>query len=613
MWPLTTSMPEVVSRRTRVSDAALWVLDRGCFQRTQSKLPLGVLTTLLVMVLLAVPVVHVGADAVQNAADVEATESVVRETFVLDGPPTLTIDPPGRLTFGTGQRFVDTLEVLNTSTPMMVNDLSFDDYVAGIAEMPTRWPMEALKAQAVAARTYAWRAILRGTYSGYDICATVACQVFRGANAVDDAETGHRWREAVDATSGEVLIDTDGIPILARYFSTSGGRTYANQEVFPSQGSFDYLVGIDDPYDAASPVHRWQVSFRRDDFNDILSRGATLAATVPVAVIERVGAVDDPQATIAVTGINGRRVEVGAVAFRDFVSQVAASRFPDLYPPMRADGEAPLPATLPSSRFAVTLTADEVVIDGQGWGHGVGMGQYGALGRAEAGSTYDEILAAYYGGLEPVAAAELPERVRVGIGLQLPASIGGTTIFTISAPGVAPIDDALGTWTLDREGDRWHLQAPVGYGEMLSASATRLASEVPTMDDAVTVEVDVNKPVFLHLVVTGGSGTVYERELGVVDAGDHAYTWRFVDDDGQVVAPGEYDVMIAASDAKGARAGQPIRVTVPEPPREPEPPVSRPAGPGRAGAFTLSLPLAAALAAAGLLLMALALRRKGRQ
>jgi SpoIID/LytB domain protein len=553
------------------------------------------------------------ADRGDDPPDVELPD-LEPETWTVDGPVRVAVDPGGVLRLGDGRRFLDTLELRGSGgSPTLVNELSMDDYVTGLAEMPTRWPLEALKAQAVAARTYAWRAQIRGTWDGYDICATVACQVFRGADVVLDSPTGHRWREAVYATSGQVLVDADGQPILARYFSTSGGRTYANEEVFASDGAFDYLVGIDDPFDAVSPLHRWSVRFTRAEFDAILARGTRLSATVPVAAVERIGEIDDPTATIRVTGRNGRQVEVGAVAFRDFVSQVSATLYPDRFPGPTDDGDGTLPTTMPSSRFAIEIDDDEVVVLGQGWGHGVGMGQFGAMGRAEDGASYDEILATYYNGLAPTAADGVPDRVRVGMGLSTPVRIGGDTFVQITSGETVVVERGLGTFEIDAGDGRWVVIAPVGHGDELWVSGTRAAVGVPTMRDAATVEIDVNKPVLLTLEVTGTSGTrVLTRSLGVAEAGTHAATWRFDTSDGQPVEPGDYRIVLTGQDHTGATAGTPMTVTVPDPPPPPVPPL--PPGEETADARVLQFSLVAALLGAlGLLLIAGALLARGRR
>src|SRR5690606_27903826 len=93
---------------------------------------------------------------------------------------------------GSGRRLVDTLEVRPSPVGdglVVVAEMGLEDYVAGIAEMPARWPLEALKAQAVAARTYAWFEVVQGAWRGrglpYDVCATTSCQVFRGHEVVE--------------------------------------------------------------------------------------------------------------------------------------------------------------------------------------------------------------------------------------------------------------------------------------------------------------------------------------------------------------------------------------------------------------------------------------------
>src|SRR5690606_24947735 len=108
---------------------------------------------------------------------------------------------------------------------------------------------------------------------------------------------------------------------------------------------------------------------------------------------------------------------------------------PGRFPQRRSDGLRPLPTTVPSSRFSPEVTDDEVVLHGRGWGHAVGMAQYAANARAQDGHGYLDILAAYYNGLEPTAADDLPPTIRVGIEASGPHVIAGTGAVRIVVDG----------------------------------------------------------------------------------------------------------------------------------------------------------------------------------
>jgi SpoIID/LytB domain protein len=518
---------------------------------------LVVLVAMAVAVLVAVPA---GGPPGPAAFAQQLPPAVPEEGVTVTGPVRFELTDGGLVQLVDGRRYRDTLELrAQGDATVAVNELSLDDYVAGVAEMPSRWPLEALKAQAVAARTYAWYSQGLGTFDGYDLCATVACQVFIGADKVLEDAGGERWQQAVDATAGEVLVH-DGDPILARYFSTSGGRTYANEEAFPNERPRPYLVAIEDPDDAVSPYHRWTARFTRDEFDAILAQGETLGATVPVAEVERLGAVDDPNATIRVTGEDGTVVEVGARALSDFLSRIAPQRFPDRFPGARSDGLRPLPATVPSSRFDPLVSDDAVVLEGQGWGHGVGLGQYGARGRADRGETYEQILAAYYDGLAPTRPDDVPDRVRVGFEVADQLTVVPDHPVRIVADGEELTPRTFGRWTVTREGEGFRLVPPPQDAAALEVAPTRTDE---TLTDAVVVVTEVNKPVLLRLEVTDAGGEqVVRRELGVADAGSHAATWRFHDDAGEVVVPGRFEVALVAEDAIGASAGQPVEVEV---------------------------------------------------
>jgi SpoIID/LytB domain protein len=485
------------------------------------------------------------------------------------GAPIRFAAPEGvTIELGSGRRLVDTLEVRphpGGAGVVVIAEMDMEDYVAGIAEMPAGWPLDALKAQAVAARTYAWYQITRGTFErrglGYDMCPTVACQVFRGREIVETPGVGQNWQRAVDETAGEVLL-WDGAPILARYFSTSGGATRNNEDVFPSEGPYPYLKGIDDPDDAVSPVHRWEAVFTRAQFDDLLSRGQTLAAAAPIAdavVDKRPGGEPD---VVRVTGRDGEVVEVTAGQLRDFLNDTAPANFPDDFPGPRSDGRR-LPSTVPSSRFEIVVTDDHVRLDGSGWGHGVGLGQYGAKGKAERGLTYRDILATYYNGLQPETPDALPDRIRVGLAddaADLTIAADGPLTVTVGETTIT--DRALGTWSIATAPDRTvRLQAPTGYGAPLVVDTTTTSRARPLAVETVQLETVVNKSTELALQVRRDGEVVGQRDLGIVAAGRHTIPWPLDTDAGDLV-PGTYDVALLATDEEGAVAGGPATVEV---------------------------------------------------
>ena len=136
-----------------------------------------------------------------------------------------------------------------------INELDMDSYLRGVVagEMPSTWPLEALKVQAVAARTYALAT--RKTDGAFDQYPDTRSQVYRGV-------TGESVRSdaAVSDTAGRI-VTYDGVPAVTYYFSTSGGHTENVEFSFVGSLSKPWLVGVPDPYDTQSPYHRWQLTF----------------------------------------------------------------------------------------------------------------------------------------------------------------------------------------------------------------------------------------------------------------------------------------------------------------------------------------------------------------
>ena len=143
---------------------------------------------------------------------------------------------------------------------LAVNRLSLERYLYGViaAEMPASWPAEALKAQAVVARSYALRSLRPG--SSYDVFADVRSQVYRGVAAETAATTA-----AVRGTRARV-VSAGGEVAQTFFFSTSGGRTATNEEAFGG-APLSYLRSVDDPHDDLSPYHTWTATFSEREAN----------------------------------------------------------------------------------------------------------------------------------------------------------------------------------------------------------------------------------------------------------------------------------------------------------------------------------------------------------
>jgi stage II sporulation protein D (peptidoglycan lytic transglycosylase) len=267
--------------------------------------------------------------------------------------------------------------------------LPFEQYLDGIAEVPPSWPMAALEAQAVAARSYA---LANTGWSGQEgdklrtpICATTSCQVYGGmpVGAVGDER---RWYRAVRRTAGEVLL-FDGRPADTVYFSTSNGHTYGNDQVFGS-APLPYLRPVVERNDTASPTSRWSVTIPYADLAAFLQRAGDWPSGA------RIAHVGLSNGTVRIAG-GGTSRSMTLGDFRDVVNAEGPCLQPGRYPP---NG---LPTTIPSSWATLSSGSSSVTATGRGWGHGVGMVQWGAYGKALLGWSADRILAYYYGGLQP--------------------------------------------------------------------------------------------------------------------------------------------------------------------------------------------------------------------
>lgn len=298
------------------------------------------------------------------------------------------------------ERYRGAVEVLRASDGSLtvLGELPFEDYLKGIAEVPRSWHADALKAQVVAARSYAASRLDPG--GEYDLCATDACQVYMGMG-VEAGAFGRRWARAVEETAGEVLL-FQGEPAQTFYSSTSNGRTYSNADVWGGD-PLPYLPAQPEEDDGESPVSRWRVEVPFADLERLLRADGRWGG----GTIRRVRA-GDGGITVRGRGANAR---LSKADVRDALNDTARCLMPDRYPTTEPDGSR-LPLTVPSTWFRARTEGPVLVLEGRGWGHGIGMVQWGAKGKADRGLSYEEILAHYYGGLRPQT-HDLPGTIRV--------------------------------------------------------------------------------------------------------------------------------------------------------------------------------------------------------
>jgi stage II sporulation protein D len=462
----------------------------------------------------------------------------------IGAPVTFSPKPDTTLTLEGKGPFRGSIEVRREGGALtIVNELDLDHYVMGVREVPGSWPMEALKAQAVAARTYVLWEIEKGYWKrfGFNVCGTTSCQVYEGATA-ELGERGRRWSAAVKATANQVLLDGDGRPALTRYHSSSGGRTLANEVVYPSDGPRPYLRAVDDPYDRVSPLHTWKVSFKRDDLQRILHDAIGLAGELVDVTV------DQGARTMKLT-TKGGSLEMTTVRFRRELSETAPKVFPDLYPALRSDGER-MPFTMPSSRFSIEKRPDGFVVHGRGYGHGVGMSQYGALGRARDGQSYDEILSAYYAGLHPTVWTG-QRLIRVAVVRSVPsARITGNGAFGVSAGSQALASSTLGGWGTMSSGVRSILVLPPqGHSLPLALTGVRtpegLVVDPPKSGVDLEIGFVVPKPAQVTGVLTLEGKEIVRRKM-VVEAGERTLRMPLVP--GDLARKATYDLKLTAFD-----------------------------------------------------------------
>lgn len=258
-----------------------------------------------------------------------------------------------------------------------VNVIPLETYLCGIvpSEVPSSWGAEALKAQAVAARTYAENKLRSGGETAiYDICDNTHCQMYEGTKNEAASTTA-----AVNATAGQVAT-YNGSLINAVYCSSAGGVTDDNVNVWGE--NVPYLKSVKE-IDGAEVVS-WSRDYSFSQLSNMLaSKGVSIGKLVYVSVTRS----DNGRVYTMTFSGEGGSYSIEKEDVRTFFNGTEQG-------------------SLQSRVFDISFKNDpstgEFILhmDGKGWGHGLGLSQYGAMSMANAGYTYDQILKHYYNGIE---------------------------------------------------------------------------------------------------------------------------------------------------------------------------------------------------------------------
>ena len=246
----------------------------------------------------------------------------------------------------------------------VINSIDLEDYLLSVvpSEIPSAWHDEALKAQAVAARSYAIGYLRRRADKGYDLESTVEDQVYYGVSAEKPSTTS-----AVKQTKGIILVDDENKPIIALYHSSGGGYTDSIENLWDQKPS--RFIKPRPDYDDKSPYFTWLRSYNISDASRLLIdyKIGELTNIIPLERSE-----SNRVTWLKLIGTSGEYVLRGE--------------------------ELRKKLKLPSSKFNLALEGGKVSFAGRGFGHGLGLSQWGTKALAENGFSYKLILMHYYSG-----------------------------------------------------------------------------------------------------------------------------------------------------------------------------------------------------------------------
>jgi len=272
-----------------------------------------------------------------------------------------------------GRRFRGDIDIIKKDDGKLsvINNIGLENYLYGVLyhEISHKWPQEVVKAQAIAARTFAVYQKRQNRLQPYDLRSDIYSQMYGG-------RTSEKWstNKAVDATRGEILVFNGDI-LPAYYHATCAGRTEDASNLW--KVDLAPLKGVDCAFCKDSPHYRWVKEVPLWVLADKLrENGYKIGKVVSVRVLSRnsSGRVDK----LEIKDDSGTSVILTGKDFRQMLG----------------------PNEARSTNFDASIRWGLVVLEGRGWGHGVGMCQWGAYGMAREGRSAKEILAHYYPGTQ---------------------------------------------------------------------------------------------------------------------------------------------------------------------------------------------------------------------
>ncbi|MBI5100202.1 MAG: SpoIID/LytB domain-containing protein [Nitrospirae bacterium] len=264
--------------------------------------------------------------------------------------------------FFKGQSYSGSFDIMKDENGLyVINNLPFEKYIEGVvaSEVGKDWEIEALKAQAVIARTYAIFNKNLNTENMFHLTSSVLHQVYKGDN------TDPFITQAVEGTKGEILT-YEGNPINALYHATCEGKTELPEEVWVE--SYPYMKSVE-CNGVNAPYESWQKKFTFEQISKAL--GINGIKDIYIASYTSTGR----SKTLKIV-TETSEIEIKATDLRKLLGY----------------------RELPSTHFSITKNDTEIIFNGKGYGHGVGLSQWGALEMARKGKTYKEILAHFYPG-----------------------------------------------------------------------------------------------------------------------------------------------------------------------------------------------------------------------